>query len=102
MFFSLDSPYPLIFDHDEDKLSSLALRCFEGRKIAGTALVYCFLLGEERCLFIIVYRCVINDGLTWSGERGGIVCHVYCRVLYNPDKFLYLVFLVIRNDKEDL
>ena len=88
---------PCALYHSEYEFPSLTLRGFEGRIIAVPGLVYRLLLGAYRCLLIVVYQRVVNDGLAWSGECGSVVRRVFCRVgfrvLYDPDEVMYLVSL---------
>ena len=91
---------PRIFYHAEDKFISLALRGFKGHVVAALGLVYRPLSGVDRCLFIVLDRHVVNNGIAWSGERGGVVHCVGCRALYDPDEVMNPILLVLRGEKE--
>ena len=98
----LDLSDPRVFYHDEDKFPIPALRGFKCHVVAAPGLVYRLLLGADLCLLIVINQRVVNSGLAWLGERGGLVRRVGCRILYDPDKFMHPVFLVIWDDEEDL
>ena len=56
-------------------------------------LVYRLLSGADRCFITVVDQRVVNIGLAWLTERGGVVHHVGFRILYDPDEVMYPVFL---------
>ena len=101
-FCSLELLYPRIFAAAENELSSLALSGSEGRIIAVPGLVDRLLLGLDRCLLIVAYRRVVNGGISFPGECGGIVQRVCFRVLYYPNDVISPVFLFVRDTEKDL
>ena len=93
---------PRVLHHSEDKFTSLSIRGLECRVVAAPGLLYHLFLGANQCHVIVVNRCVINSRLAWSWERGIVFLCVGCRVLYDPDKVMYPIFLVVRDDTENL
>ena len=101
-FVFLEISDPRVLHHSEDKFTSLSIRGLECRVVAAPGLLYHLFLGANQCHVIVVNRCVINSRLAWSWERGSVFLCVGCRVLYDPDKVMYPIFLVVRDDTENL
>ena len=92
---------PRVFDHTKDEIPRFVLHGFIFSLIADPNLVDCPFPGTDWCLLVVLNGHIVNFGIPWTAERGGVICCVCCRVLYNPDEVVYTVLLVVRDDEED-
>ena len=97
----LDFLDPRVFDHTKDEIPRFVLHGFICSLIADPNLVDCPFPGTDWCLLVVLNGHIVNFGIPWTAERGGVICCVCCRVLYNPDEVVYTVLLVVRDDEED-
>ena len=54
---------------------------------------------SHMCLFVVLDGRIVYIRFLEAGERGGVIHRVCRQVLYEADKVMDSVFLVVRNDE---